>query len=171
MLCALQTPFLSLTLTEEGGSLITDIRLLRALFADADESVVYAPGGGLRELWSGEQDDDEASSSDESSPGEYPALEDLSLERERSEQSASGRKGSWDVFDESTEWEKVKSSKGQDDDEDDEQKRLFASGRRLFKGLQLDLSSFGLEKAGLAHQFASLITKERINLLYSSTFR
>lgn len=98
-------------------------------------------------------------------------MEDLSFERDRSEQPAGNRQGSWDVFDESADWEKVKPSKGQDDDEDDEQKRLFASGRRLFKGLQLDLSSFGLEKAGLAHQFASLITKERINLLYSSTFR
>ena len=43
--------------------------------------------------------------------------------------------------------------------------------RKLFKCLQLDLSSFGLEKAGLAHQFAGLLLNEKINLLYSSTFR
>ncbi|KAK9893925.1 hypothetical protein P389DRAFT_174849 [Cystobasidium minutum MCA 4210] len=167
------TPFLSLTITTEGGSLITDIRLLRALFADADESVVYAPGGGLHEMWSGEQDEDELSSGEGSEVGDYPNMETLSIDRGQSDESKDGRTGSWDVFDESADWEKVKPTSGFSggDDEDEEQRRLFASGRRLFKALQLDLSSFGLEKAGLAHQFATLITKEKLNLLYSSTFR
>lgn len=173
-MASLQTPFLSLTVTEEGGSLITDIRLLRALFAEGDESVVFAPGGGLSEMWSGEQNDDDDSCDNEASrPEEYPALDGLNLGRGRTQTNGGDREDKWDVFDDSTDWEEVKpihTSKGRDD-EDEEQKMLFASGRRLFKCLQLDLSSFGLEKAGLAHQFATLITKEKINLLYSATFR
>lgn len=161
-------------MTEEGGSLITDIRILRALFAEGDEHVVYAPGGGLSEPWSGEQDDDDTSSNSEDSPSGYPSLDNLRIGRGRPlSNNANDTSAAWDVFDDSADWENVQPSSSDDVDEDEteEEKTLFASGRRLFKCLQLDLSSFGLEKAGLAHQFATLITKEKINLLYSSTFR
>lgn len=167
-------PFLSMTLTEEGGSLITDIRLLRALFAESDESVVFAPGGGLTELWSGEQDEDDGSSiGGEESTDALSAIVDLNLERRRSKANSTAELGTWDVFDEAADWQTSADSSNvqAQEDEDEEGKLLFASGRRLFKCLQLDLSSFGLEKAGLAHQFATLITKEKINLLYSATFR
>lgn len=128
----MQTPFLSLTLTTEGASLLADIRLLRELFSGDDEALVYAPGqGGLSGLWGGEDIDD--ADQDEDVPRGRGAPEE--------------------------DWEQVTN-----EDEDDQ-------GRRLFKCLQLDLSSFGLEKAGLAHQFAGILTGERINLLYSSTFR
>lgn len=164
-----------MTLTEEGGSLITDIRLLRALFAESDESVVFAPGGGLTELWSGEQDEDDSSSigEDAGSDENIPNISGINLGRGRSEGSATAQNGSPDIFDDSAEWHITTSSSDlrEEEEEDEEEKMLFASGRRLFKCLQLDLSSFGLEKAGLAHQFATLITKEKINLLYSATFR
>ena len=68
-------------------------------------------------------------------------------------------------FDDAEEWETVANMSHYEDDGHDLQ------GRRLLKCLQLDLSSFGLEKAGLAHQFAGLLTSEEITLLYSSTFR
>lgn len=167
----IQTPFLSLTLTTEGGSLMTDIRLLRALFQQEDEHVIYAPGGGLTDIWSGELAEDETdSSSDVEVSNEIPSMEGLSLGRGRLPQrSTSGRS----MVESSNGWEELAIRQGVegDDEEPDYEKRLFASGRRLFKCLQLDLSSFGLEKAGLAHQFATLITKEQINLLYSATFR
>lgn len=78
-------------------------------------------------------------------------------------------------FDDSDEWDQVTDeSEGvleQHIEDEEEEEEDDDSGRRLFKCLQLDLSSFGLEKAGLAHQFSGLLTGERINLLYSSTFR
>lgn len=164
-----------MTLTEEGGSLITDIRLLRALFGESDESVVFAPGGGLAELWSGEQDEDDSSSiSDDIASDGIPSMDELNIRGEGLEGSAAARNGdTWDVFDDRENWQSPAESLSlrEEEEENEEEKMLFASGRRLFKCLQLDLSSFGLEKAGLAHQFATLITREKINLLYSATFR
>lgn len=146
MLAAHQIPFLSLTLTVEGGSLIADIRLMRALFDEQEESMVFASGqGGLVELWAGE--DDNFDDDDMASPT-----------RERYTRVGDTPK------DASDEWEKV-------DQEEESQDDAETEGRSLYKCLQLDLSSFGLEKAGLAHQFAGLLTKEDINLLYSSTYR
>jgi hypothetical protein len=150
---------------------MSDIRLLRELFGDSDESVVYAPGGGLSHVWSGELDEDDEESSESESVDEIASLKNMSLGRGRPLGRRNSERENWDVFDESEEWESVSASKKGGEEETEDEKRLFASGRRLFKCLQLDLSSFGLEKAGLAHQFATLITKEQINLLYSATFR
>lgn len=122
-------------------------------------------------MWSGEQDDDDEEDNDISinSSEAQSGMAGMSIERSGQDSRSTGREGTWDVFDDSAGWENVGREEGSDEDE--QEKMLFASGRRLFKCLQLDLSSFGLEKAGLAHQFATLITKEKINLLYSATFR
>lgn len=127
---ALQIPFLSLTLTVEGGSLIADIRLLRALFdSEEDAGMVYASGqGGLSGLWAGEDGVEEGKGRDDESRG-------------------GGGGGGADARDEET------------------------ASRKLYKCLQLDLTNFDLEKAGLVHQFAGLLTDQNIDLLYSSTFR
>lgn len=137
-----------MSLTTEGASLLADIRLLRQLFSGDDESLVYAPGqGGLSALWGGEEEE-----------------LDTADERNASSSSQRGRssRGSGPSFDDAEDCQEVPDTGAEEEDD---------SGRRLFKCLQLDLSSFGLEKAGLAHQFAGILTEEQINLLYSSTFR
>lgn len=133
--------------------MLADIRLLRELFNGDDESLVYAPGqGGLSGLWGGEADDEDDTHVDDTP---------LGPPRGRANQS-----NNLPSFDDAEEWTSIpqNAQEATEEEEDD-------SGRRLFKCLQLDLSSFGLEKAGLAHQFAGILTEERINLLYSSTFR
>lgn len=50
-------PFVALTQTPEGTSLTADIRLLRGIFQEAEEEMVYAVGeGGLRGVWQGEEE-------------------------------------------------------------------------------------------------------------------
>ena len=172
---ASQTPFLSLTLTSEGASLIADIRLLRALFEGEDESIVYATGqGGLAGVWGGEEEDSLEAGQDTNTH--------LSDDARPAPPGSSDDEVGQLAFDDSEEWEAVpphaaatRSARmqahgaervGEGEEEEDQYE-----GRHLFKCLQLDLSSFGLEKAGLAHQFSGLLTSERINLMYSSTFR
>lgn len=136
--------------------MIADIRLLRALFKGEDESVVYASGqGGLFQPWNGELEETPFHQLHARKASEGPER-GRKLFREDDDQL---------TFDDVDDWEKVLLEAEDEDDNTELQ------GRKLFKCLQLDLSSFGLEKAGLAHQFAGLLTSERINLLYSSTFK
>ena len=142
-----QTPFFSLTLTTEGGSLMADVRLLRTMFKGEEENVIYASGqGGLSGEWQGEMDEGALDAIDQASPRPRTASHD----------------GSY-LGDDSHEWQHVEAETNPEEQEYNE--------RQLFKCLQLDLSSFGLEKAGLAHQFAGILTQQDINLLYSSTYR
>ena len=161
-----------MTLTSEGASLIADVRLLRALFEGEDESIVYATGqGGLAGVWGGEEEDFLAPChDDDANPSEDARLAPPAPSNDEVGQLA---------FDDSEEWEAVASHPAtraaraqlHDSQRVTEEEEDQDEGRQLFKCLQLDLSSFGLEKAGLAHQLSGLLTSERINLMYSSTFR
>jgi hypothetical protein len=132
--------------------------VLRALFENEDESCVYATGqGGLAAKWSGEDDD--------FADGKYAE----SISRERS--TSRGRSSSRSRQLGGSHASQAKGKDYSDEESSDEDADSNIQSRKLLKCLQLDLSSFGLEKAGLVHQFAGLLTKERIDLLYSATFR
>lgn len=156
-------------MTAEGGSLIADIRLLRALFdGEEDEGMIYASGqGGLSGLWSGEEGDREASMAEPS----FMRGRSRNVGSTSSSSSALSDDGDADWQELSDQDEDGQKYKQKSEQEYELELELEQQNRRLFKCLQLDLSSFGLEKAGLASQFAGLLTDVDINLLYSSTFR
>ncbi|GAA6055005.1 hypothetical protein RTBOTA2_006426 [Rhodotorula toruloides] len=160
------TPFLALTQTAEGTSLIADVRLLRRVFCDAgeggeEEKGVWVSGeGGLGGLWEGEEgvegweeeEDEEGTTTSEEESG--------SLVSVRSSAEEEG-------------WEPVSPgvSAREAAAEEEEQEGEGASERTLLKCLQLDLTRFGLDKPGLVEYYTSLLIEGGVrSLLYQSTF-
>ena len=147
------SPFVSFTQTAEGASLTADLYLLRKLFdedASLGEGVILAVGeGGLGGTWIGE-----------------PGIASSSLENDTrplsSEHSRRGRSGRpvRPRTASAEDWQQVVAV-----EEHSSPIRQVDGARRLLKCLQLDLSSFGLDKYGIVHRFADLLTREDINLV------
>lgn len=152
-------PFIALTQTQEGTSFTCDIRLLRALFSEAEElEMVYAVGnGGIKGIWAGEDDVTEG----------CEGVEELSSKKLKKRVSSRGRKsGRNDGQESGRERRKYNGEDISGDSELDEeleredmererrerrQRRELSDaaadgGRTLLKCLQLDLVSFGLGK-------------------------
>ncbi|KEI42102.1 uncharacterized protein L969DRAFT_83969 [Mixia osmundae IAM 14324] len=146
------TPFISLTQTLEGTSLTGDIRLLRLIFSPAEETnMVHTLGdGGLHGHWRGEE-------------GELETNELPARGRPRIRKSSSGEPFVGGQMEDA-------GSSVFSPDEDEEEldmslpelphtssrrpsQRSLDGGRRLYKCLQLDLSSFGLGQ----HSYLTLL--------------
>ncbi|KAJ8291657.1 Uracil-regulated protein 1 [Rhodotorula toruloides] len=163
------TPFLALTQTAEGTSLIADVRLLRKVFCEGgegeEEKGVWVSGeGGLGGAWEGEEGvegwEAEEEEEDEEA-GMTTASEDESGSSVRS--SVSEDEG----------WEPVSPGTSARDvtEDEEEQEGEGASERTLLKCLQLDLTRFGLDKPGLVEYYTSLLIEGGVrSLLYQSTF-
>ncbi|BGP11559.1 hypothetical protein JCM10049v2_007468 [Rhodotorula toruloides] len=164
------TPFLALTQTAEGTSLIADVRLLRKVFCEGgegeEEKGVWVSGeGGLGGAWEGEEGvegwEENEEEDEEEEEGGMTASEDDSGSSVRSDVS------------EEEGWEPVSpgtSARDVTEDEED-QEGEGASERTLLKCLQLDLTRFGLDKPGLVEYYTSLLIEGGVrSLLYQSTF-
>ncbi|SGY83059.1 BQ5605_C009g05616 [Microbotryum silenes-dioicae] len=194
------TPFIALTQTLEGVSLMADVRLLRKVFKEGeDEGICFIVGpGGLHSIWNGE---DGVGSDDESSDDECGFSPRRGRERTRSnehdrvqmetaleEELHSGTESS----------ESRSRTREQEAREAERRDRKFQAkdAGKLLKCLQLDLSSFGLGKwykrkkyflnhlrwltlmlrcmktdtHGIVEHFAGLLVNGGLNCLYQSTF-
>lgn len=150
-------PFIALTQTQETVSFTSDIRLLRSLFSEEEESeMVYAVGhGGLRGIWQGEEEEDGEKEETEVERNRERLLKKQNSVRSRGrrgrrqgEKSEGVRSGSEQGEEEvESDWERVEQEdleKGERERRDRREKARAAGegGRRILKCLQLDLASF-----------------------------
>ncbi|SCV74712.1 BQ2448_7741 [Microbotryum intermedium] len=168
------TPFIALTQTAEGVSLMADVRLLRKVFKEGeDEGICFTVGpGGLHSIWNGE---DGVGSDDESPDDEHEFVSRRGRERTRSNEHDRGQMDapSEEELHSGTESSESRSrTREQEAREAERRDRKFRAkdGGKLLKCLQLHLSSFGLETHGIVEHFAGLLVNGGLNCLYHSTF-
>lgn len=149
-------PFIALTQTQEGTSFTCDIRLLRALFSEAEElEMVYAVGnGGLKGIWAGEDDVDEGENGEVQIRSKKLKKRVSSRGRKGGRNSQQEKGGNYDDGEVSgdSEWEEEAEREDMERERRERRQRRELSdaaadgGRTLLKCLQLDLVSFGLGK-------------------------